>query len=128
MRKRWIIAIVIVAAAVLAFSLTFHFRGRIARRVYFRTGERLADKLPPKLAVKYYEELGYTLDKFWSCYESDIVSQNDLTDVMERMRRLEQKDEVTDREIFDLIGYVSRIYVDAIREYNLRKQDAGEVP
>ena len=35
---------------------------------------------------------------------------------MEQMKRLEQKKEFEDMEVFEFIGYVSRTYTDAIME------------
>lgn len=114
-------AVIIVIAAVIAISLVFISRGRISKHVYDNAGEKLAERLPPKLNVKYGKELEYTLNKFWSCYEDGIVSQNDLTDVMERMKRLQGKKEIKDMDVFDFIGDVSRIYTDAMQEHHRRE-------
>ena len=106
-----ILAIVVAAAALLLAS-----RGWFAHRMYDAAGDRIAARFNEKQRERYGGELEYTLDKFWSCYESDLVSQNDLTDVMDRMKRLTEGDELEDRDIFDFIGYVSHIYTEAIRE------------
>jgi len=116
MNKKNITAIAVIVIVCLAVALFVSSRGWIAKKLYDRTGRSIASRLTEKQREKYSEELAYTLDKFWSCYEQDIVTQNDMTDVMERMKRLEQKDEFEDMEVFEFIGYVSRTYTDAIME------------
>jgi hypothetical protein len=110
-KKRLLIA---AAAAVVIITALIAGRGWIASRTYFRTADRLADNLPLDLKTKYGEELKYTVDKFWSCYSEGICSRNDMTDVMDRMRQLASSREVTDSEIFDFIGFVSRLYTDRL--------------
>jgi hypothetical protein len=112
-----IIGVCIAAAVVIALLL---MRGSLSKKVYDGTGATLAGRLSPELREKYGEELRYTLDKFWSCYEDDIVSRNDLNDVMDRMRILTDRDAVDDEEVFEFIGFVSRIYTDAIHEHHRR--------
>jgi hypothetical protein len=119
MRSR--LAIVITAVVVVAVAALILSRGTLSKRVYDREGGKLAEKMSPKLQEKYGEELSYTLDKFWSCYEGDLVSQNDLTDVVEKMKRLARKDEVSDGDIFDFIGYVSHIYTEAMLEHHQKQ-------
>lgn len=96
---------------------------------YRRAGDRLVGRLPEKLGAKYGEELRYTLDKFWSCYHSDICSRNDMTDVMDRMRSLSASGEITDQQIFEFIGFVSRLYTDRFEDRHRRQlmeeQDPG---
>ncbi len=117
MKKKWAILIVtiVVIAVVLAVVLS---RGRIKENIYRTSGERLAEKLSPELQAKYMNDLVYTLDKFWEFYDKEIVNQNDLTDVMEKMNYLRGKETIRDRDIFDFISYVSRIYTDAMNKYH----------
>ena len=110
--------IIILIVAVLAISLLVISRKWISRHVYVQAGHRLTERLSPEQQAKYGEELRYTLEKFWSFYEKGLISQNDLTDVMDKMKRLEKKDEITDDDIFNFGGYVSRIYSDAMHEYH----------
>lgn len=114
------------AAAIVAVAvLLVAGRGWLSSLSYRRAGDRLAGRLPDALAAKYAEELRYTLDKFWSCYRSGICSRNDMTDVMDRMRALSAQDEITDREIFDFIGFVSRLYTDRFEDRHRRRLMEG---
>jgi hypothetical protein len=121
--NRKLLLAVIVIVCVAALVIFIRSRGRISKGIYDRTGRRIAERLTPKQREKYDEELTYTLDKFWSCYEGGIISQNDLTDVVERMKRLERKESLEDMDIFDFIGYVSRIYTDAMLKHHEREEE-----
>jgi hypothetical protein len=117
MKKIWVITII--AVIVLALVLTIVLsRGWLRESIYRKSGERLAGSLSPELQAKYMTDLVYTLDKFWEFYEKGIVSQNDLTDVMDKMNYLTGKDTIRDRDIFDFISYVSRMYTDAMNRYH----------
>ncbi|MBN2070427.1 MAG: hypothetical protein JW814_03130 [Candidatus Krumholzibacteriota bacterium] len=118
--------IILIALVILAIAALFMLRGDISRKVYYRQGEAISSALTPQLNEKYGEDLSYTLDKFWSCYKSGIVTQNDLTDVMERMKDLRSEEEISDRAIFDLIGYISRLYTDAMRKHHEDIMDETE--
>lgn len=107
-----IAAIVAIAAVAVALVLS---RGWIAKQAYDRSGTSLAGKLAPELEKKYASDLRYTLKTFWKFYDRGQVSRNDLNDVMEKMKTLRAKKEITEMEIFDFIGYVSGIYTDAMR-------------
>lgn len=120
MRRRWTVLYIVAGAAIILFVALLLMRASVSKKVYTGTGEELARQLTPKLQEKYKEELRYTLDKFWSCYESDIVSQNDLNDVMDRMRYLKKKETIEDEDIFNFIGFASRIYTDALHEHHQR--------
>lgn len=120
MRRRRAVLYIAVGAAIVVIAALLLMRASVSKRVYTGTGEELARRLPPKLQEKYEEELRYTLDKFWSCYEGDIVSQNDLNDVMDRMRHLKENDTIEEEDIFNFIGFVSRIYTDALHEHHRR--------
>lgn len=120
--NRKILIITAVFVVVAAGTVLFVLRGNISSRVYHNEGKALSEALSPKLADKYGEELKYTLDKFWSCYEDGIVSQNDMTDVVDRMRELRAGSEIKDLDVFYFIGYVSRIYVDGIKERHREQQ------
>ena len=58
-------------------------RGYISSRSYFRAAGRLSSSLDADLQTKYGEELQDATDKFWSCYDQEICSRNDMTDVMD---------------------------------------------
>ncbi len=121
MRAKRIAVTAAVAAVIVLIAVLLLMRGTLSKRVYERTGVELAGQLTPALRERYGEELRYTLDKFWSCYESGIVSKNDLNDVMDKMRLLGNRDTVEDEDIFNFIGFVSRIYTDALHEYHRRE-------
>ncbi|MCU0640252.1 MAG: hypothetical protein MUF59_10355 [Candidatus Krumholzibacteria bacterium] len=121
------IAIILAAVAVVAVAAVFLLRGSIGSRVYEKEAKALSKALPTNLALKYGEELDYTLDKFWSCYEDGIVSQNDMTDVMDRLRELKAKSRITDLDVFQFIGFVSRLYTDGInRRHQEKVQEENE--
>jgi hypothetical protein len=115
----------IVAAVVVIAILLVAGKGWISSLSYRRAGDRLEGRLSPKLHDKYGEELRYTLDKFWSCYRSGTCSRNDMTDVMDRMRALASGDEITDAQVFDFIGFVSRLYTDRFEELHERQLQEG---
>jgi len=113
-RRKLMIAIasvVAIAAVLIALVLS---RGWIAKQAYDRSGAGLAAKLSPELEKKYAADLRYTLATFWKFHDRGLVSRNDLNDVMEKMKLLRAKKEITEMEIFDFIGYVSRLYTEAI--------------
>lgn len=97
-------------------------RDSISKKVYLKAGERLGERLNPEQRDKYGEELSYTLEKFWRFYEKELVTRNDLNDVMEKMNRLSKKEKLGNMEIFDFIGYVSRIYTEAMRNRQYETQ------
>ena len=99
--RRTVIVILILVVA--ASAALFVIRGNIPKQIYYGQGRKITSSLDPKIEEKYREDFRYTLDKFWSCYESGVVSQKDLTDVMERMKKLGSTGEISDGEIFDLI-------------------------
>ena len=113
-----LLAVLLVLAG--GLSLLFLSRNSISKNVFLKSGERLGDRMNAEQREKYGDELTYTLEKFWRFYEEDLVSRNDLNDVMEKMDRLSRKQELGNMEIFDFIGYVSRIYTEAMRkrQYN----------
>ncbi len=113
--KKAATAAVVVVLVILALWLP---RNWLAHRTWQTEADALKDRLSPKLEAKYGEELKYTLDKFWSCYSDKIISRNDMTDVMDRLRKLKGKSEIEDKDIFEFIGYVSRIYTDSIQKKN----------
>jgi hypothetical protein len=112
--RRVTVAVFILVAAVAVVTVLLNSKERIAKRVYMRSSRNLVSKLSPTLQQKYGTELRYTLDKFWEFYEQGLLSREDLNDVMDRMKMLRAKKSITDREIFDFIGYVSRLYTEAM--------------
>jgi hypothetical protein len=118
MRKKWLIAAIASVVVVIIVVTLVLSRGWIAERLYRKSGERLGERLSPQLRAKYSADLVYTLDKFWEFYEKGIVNRNDLVDVMEKMKLVQDKEKILDRDIFDFISYVSRIYTDAMNRYH----------
>jgi hypothetical protein len=119
-----ILAVLVACAA--AFVVMYVSRDSISRKVYERTGERLAGRMTPEQREKYGADLTYTLDTFWKFRERGLISQNDLADVMDKMKRLAGKDRLEDMEIFDFIGYVSRIYTEVIRKNREKLEREGQ--
>jgi hypothetical protein len=111
-------AIIIGAAVLLIIVVLVAGRGWIASRSYYRYADRLYSSMPADLQAKYGEELEYTTEKLWDCYREGICSRNDVTDVMDEMQRITSRSEVTDSDIFDFIGYVSRLYSDRLDDYH----------
>ncbi len=116
-RKRMITLILVSAVFVIAVLLLLS-KGWLTESLYRSAGKRIDEKLNERLSEKYSADLNYTLDKFWEFYEKGIVNRNDLTDVVDKMKRLAEREEIKDREIFDFITYISRIYTDAMHEYH----------
>jgi hypothetical protein len=107
------------AAAVLIIAALMAGKGWISSRAYFRAAGRLSSSMPANLQAKYGGELKDTVDKFWKCYDEDICSRNDMTDVMDHMKRLTGSGGITDSDIFEFIGFVSRIYTDRLNDYHM---------
>jgi tRNA C32,U32 (ribose-2'-O)-methylase TrmJ len=118
MSRTWRTVGIVAGIAVVAIGVLVLSRGWIAKRVYFSASRQLTERLTPELKQKYEEELTYTMNKFWSVYEKGMISQNDMTDVMDKMKRLIKKESIEDEDIFNFGGYVSRIYADALQKHH----------
>ena len=112
-------AMIIGAAAVAVIAALVAGRGWISSRSYFRTAGRLSSSMPAALQTKYGEEFKDAVDKFWSCYEHDICSRNDMTDVMDYMKRLNSQGEISDSDIFEFLGFITRLYTDRLNDYHM---------
>lgn len=108
------IAVSLAIAAVVVITALYYSREAISKRVFLRSGKQLEEKLGPDLQKKYGKDLEYTLRTFWKFYERGLLSRNDLADVSDKMKALRKRPAIEDREIFDFIGYVSRLYTDAM--------------
>ncbi len=117
MKKRNLF-ITIAAVVTVAIILLYSFRGSIARWRYSGTKQELIGRLSPEQEERYGEDLDYTMNKFWDCYQNDLISENDMVTVMERTGTLLEKEELANADIFNFIGFVSRIYTDAIHIHN----------
>ncbi len=113
-RRTYTIAAVVAVAAVLAAALLLGARDAIAERMFMRSGRQLEAALGPDLQKKYGNDLQYTLKTFWKFYDRGLVGRNDLNDVMDKMKTLRGRDSIAEMEIFDFIGYVSRLYTEAM--------------
>ena len=118
MQRKRMITLIATAAVVAIVLILFLSKGWLAESLYRSAGKRIDEKLNERLSEKYSADLNYTLDKFWDFYEKGIVNQNDLTDVVDKMKQLAEREEIKDREIFDFTTYVSRIYTEAMHEYH----------
>lgn len=109
--------IVITAAVVIAaLAAIYFFRAGIAERRFKGKADQLAEKIPEKYREAYEEEFYYNINKFWSAYENGLVSKNDLIDVTDYMNDLNRKEELSRKEVFDFMSYVSRIYTEEIKK------------
>lgn len=111
-------AMIIVAAAVVVLAALIAGRGYISSRAYVRAADRLSSSLPADLQAKYGGELNDALDKFWNCYAREICSRNDMTDVMDYMKRLTASGDISDSDIFKFLGFVTRLYTDRLDVYH----------
>jgi len=111
-------ALIIGAAAVVVIAALVAGKGYISSRAYVRAAGTLSSSLPADLQTKYGEDLQYTVDKFWNCYDEEICSRNDMTDVMDYMKRLTAGGEISDSDIFEFIGFVSRLYTDRLDRHH----------
>ncbi len=111
------IAISVLIALVVVVSLLVASRHWIAHQSFLAAGRGLTAKLTPKQKEKYASDLAYTLNTFWKFYDKGLISRNDLNDVVEKMSVLRSKKEVTDMDVFDFIGYVSRLYTEAMHRH-----------
>lgn len=118
MKRSRAIALGAVVAVVVIAVVLYLSKGWLTESLYRSSVVRLDDKLNERLSEKYSADLDYTMNTFWDFYEKGIVDQNDLTDVVEKMRQLIEREEIKDREIFDFIAYVSRLYTEAMHEYH----------
>jgi len=116
-QKKVTVAAVILIAAVVVIAALIFSRAWISKQVFMRSSASLVEKLSPDLQKKYATDLRYTLETFWRCHDRGLVPREDLNDVMDKMGELRGKSSVTDREIFDFIGYVSRLYTEAINRH-----------
>lgn len=114
-RKTITVAAFAAVAAVLAAALLVGARDEISRRMFMRSGRQLEAALGPDLQKKYGGDLQYTLKTFWKFYDRGLLGRNDLNDVMDKMKALRARPAIADIEIFDFIGYVSRLYTEAMK-------------
>ena len=111
-------AVIVIIAAVVTIAVLINSREWISKYVFMQSGKNLAAKLNSEQQRKYANDLQYTLKKFWQFYERRIVSREDLNDVMEKMKTLREKKDLTNMDIFDFIGYVSRLYTEAMNRHH----------
>jgi hypothetical protein len=111
------IAITAIVALIVIVSLLVTSRHWIAHQSYLAAGRGLAAKLTPPQKEQFSSDLTYTLATFWKFYEKGLVSRNDVNDVMEKMSMLRSKKQLADMDVFDFIGYVSRLYTEAMHKH-----------
>jgi hypothetical protein len=115
-RRKLTIAVASLAAVAAIIALIVLSRNWIAHETFKRSAKSLETRLSTDQKTKYATDLHYTLDKFWQFYEKGLVSRNDLNDVMEKMRTLRAKSTLEDMDLFDFIGYVSKLYTEAMHK------------
>ncbi len=98
----------------IVITALYYSREAISKRVFLRSAGQIEEKLGPDLQKKYGKDLDYTLRTFWKFYERGLLSRNDVADVADKMKALRKRPTIEDREVFDFIGYVSRLYTDAM--------------
>lgn len=113
-RKLTIIVASLAVCAAIVFAIVSS-RQWIAHEAYTRSSKKLEARLTQAQQKKYASDLRYTLDKFWQFYDKGLISRNDLNDVMEKMGALRDKKTIEEMDLFDFIGYVSRLYTEAMR-------------
>ncbi len=116
--NRLAVAVIVIIAAVVAITVLINSREWISKYVFMQSGKNLATKLNSEQQRKYANDLRYTLEKFWQFYERGLISREDLNDVMEKMKTLREKKDLANMDIFDFIGYVSRLYTEAMNRHH----------
>ncbi len=111
-------ALIAGAAAILIIVALVAGKDWISARSYFRSADRLYSSMPADLQAKYGNELQEAIDKFWQCYEKEICSRNDMTDVMDRMKLLNGSSEITDSDIFEFNGFITRLYTERLDRHH----------
>jgi hypothetical protein len=113
-RRRLAVAAIVLIAAAAAITALIYSKEWISKQVFTRSSRNLEAKLNPDLQKKYASDLRYTLEKFWQFYDRGLIPREDMNDVMEKMKTLREKRNLTEMDVFDFIGYVSRLYTEAI--------------
>jgi hypothetical protein len=116
-RKTLTIAIVSLVACITVIAILVSSRHWLTHQAYMRSAKDLESRLDAALAQKYAKDLHYTLDKFWHFYDEGLISRNDLNDVMQKMQLLRAKKDLGNMDLFDFIGYVSRLYTEAMKRH-----------
>ncbi len=123
-RKRTMIFIAVVAVLIIVIALAS--RQWTVRHIYFSYANKIVYKMNPEQKAKYFEDYDYTVKKFWQLYTRKVMTRNDLNDVVWKMKRLSKKSELKDSEVFDFIGYVSRLYTDALARKHREQLGKGQ--
>ena len=113
-RKKLTIIVASLAFCAAIIAAIVSSRQWIAHETFKRSSKSFEARLTEVQQKKYASDLRYTLDKFWQFYDKGLISRNDLNDVMEKMRTLGAKKTIEDMDLFDFIGYVSRLYTEAM--------------
>ena len=110
--RKWLFifsAIVIIAIILLVMAKPW-----TEKLIYFKNANEVLQKTDRLTKDKYQKEYNYTINKFWKLYKKGYLTRNDLNEVVWHMRKLKGQKEITDKEIFNLIGFISRMYIDAL--------------
>ena len=113
MKRKWTILAALVALAAIAVATLFLMRSYTMKSAYDRAAAKLASRLDPSVRERFEADYTYTLETFWKFYQKDLVSRNDLNDVMDRMKQLSSQREVSQSDVFNFLGFVSGIYTRA---------------
>jgi len=107
-------ALIISTIVVIVIILLIMAKPWTERMIYFKNANEILQKTDNLTRDKYLKDYNYTVNKFWELYKKGYLTRNDLNEVVWHMRKLNRQKEISDREIFNLINFISRIYIDAL--------------
>jgi len=107
-------ALIISSIVVIVIILLIMAKPWTERMIYFKNANEILQKTDNLTRDKYLKDYNYTVNKFWELYKKGYLTRNDLNEVVWHMRKLNRQKEISDREIFNLINFISRIYIDAL--------------
>ncbi len=107
-------ALIISTIVVIVIILLIMAKPWTERMIYFKNANEILQKTDNLTRDKYLKDYNYTVNKFWELYKKGYLTKNDLNEVVWHMRKLNRQKEISDREVFNLINFISRIYIDAL--------------
>jgi len=106
--------LIISTIVVIIIILLFMAKPWTERMIFFKNANEILRKTDNLTRDKYLKDYNYTVNKFWELYKKGYLTRNDLNEVVWHMRKLNRQREISDREVFNLINFISRIYIDAL--------------